>query len=274
MRRTSKCNLLLLASLLAGVTGSRLVAQVTPSIIRYEPNGPGGKGLVGPNAKEEGSGDKKTTVFFYYRSGGGSQAASGIWEAVNYRTPLEKTKESEFIHLLRGSITLAYRNGHEETFKAGDNLLIPRGAEVSWKGTQNVREYWITFDSTGPEPEGSPAVIKFDHDGPAGKGLQPIPPQARAKEYKYYSSAQGSSAGVWETEPYAADKFHTPAYCELMVFLDGNVTLSTPNGKSETFKAGDVALVPKGAAYKWSSDRTRKFWVSFDRDPAPVTSSK
>jgi len=274
MRKRFTQNLWILASLLASATGSQLVAQAAPSIIRYEPNGPGGKGLVGPNAKDEGSGDKKTTVLFYYQSTSGNKDASGIWEAVNYRAPLEKTKQTEFIHLLRGSVTLGYKDGREETFKAGDNLLIPRGAEVAWKGTKNVREYWIEFDAAGPEPEGSPSVVKLEHDGSANKGLEPIPPKGRAKEYKYYSSVQGSSSGVWETEPYTTDKFHTPNYCELMVFLDGTVTLSTPDGKSQTFKAGDVALVPKGTAYKWSSDRARKFWVSFDRDPAPVTSSK
>jgi uncharacterized cupin superfamily protein len=264
-----------LALLVASLSGTQLVAQDTASIIRYEPNGPGGKGLVGPDAKESGTGDKKTTVFFYYRSRGPSQDASGIWEAVNYRTPLEATKESEFIHVIRGSLTLGYKDGREQTFQAGDNLLIPRGAEVAWKGTQNLREYWVTFDSTGPAPKGSPAVIKFEHDGPAGKGLKPTPPRDPwpAKEHNYYSSATGSSAGVWETEAHAEQKFDKPNYCELMVFLDGEVTLSTPDGKSQTFKAGDVALVPKGATYKWTSGRLRKFWVIFDHDPASVTSS-
>jgi uncharacterized cupin superfamily protein len=275
MKTKSKVNFLLLGSLVASLGGTRLMAQNTPSIIRYEPNGPGGKGLVGPNAKDEGTGDKKTTVLFYYQSSGPSKDASGIWEAVNYRTPLERTKESEFIHVLRGSLTLGYKDGREATFQAGDNLLIPRGAEVAWKGTQNLREYWVTFDSTGPVPAGSPAVIKFERDGPAGQGLKPTPPQDPwpAKEHDYYSGPTGSSAGVWETEPHADQKFDKPNYCELMVFLDGEVTLSTPDGKSQTFKAGDVALVPKGAAYKWRSGRLRKFWVIFDHDPGSATSS-
>jgi uncharacterized cupin superfamily protein len=45
------------------------------------------------------------------------------------------------------------------------------------------------------------------------------------------------------------------------------VTLTTPNGQTERFMAGDVALVPKGIEYKWSSNTTRKFWVIFDNDP-------
>ena len=272
MRTKSKLNALLCGSLVAMLAASQLVAQDTPSVIRYEPNGPGGKGLVGPNAKESGTGDEKTTSFYYYRSAGASKDKSGIWEAANYRSPLESTKETEFIHVIRGSLTLGYKDGREERFQAGDNLLIPRGAEVAWKGTNNLREFWVTFDSTGPEPKGSTSVVKFERDGPPGKGLKPAsPPEWHAKEYQYYSSATGSSAGVWETAGFTSQKFYTPNECELMVFLDGKVTLSTPDGKSQTFKAGDIALVPKGATHKWSSGRVRKFWVIFDPDPRSAT---
>jgi uncharacterized cupin superfamily protein len=270
MRTKPNFNVLFLGALAVSLAGSQLLAQDKPSIIRYQPD----KALTGPNAKEHGTGDDKTTVFFYYQSKGPSKDASGIWEAANFHMPLHMTKESEFIHVVRGSLTLGYKDGREEAFQAGDNLLIPRGAEVAWKGTKNLREFWVTFDSTGPAPAGSPSVIKFERDGPQGKGLKPAPPpEWRAKEYDYYSSPAGSSAGVWETAGFVAKKFEAPNYCELMVFLDGEVTLSTPDGKSQTFKAGDVALVPKGVAHKWSSGRLRKFWVIFDPDPHSATST-
>ncbi len=60
-------------------------------------------------------------------------------------------------------------------------------------------------------------------------------------------------------------------YAELMIFLKGNVTLTTPDGQAERFKAGDGALVPRGIEYKWGSDLTRKFWVIFDGEPARPT---
>jgi len=274
MARIHACNLLLLASITACLATRNARAEEYTSIIRYEPDGPGGKGFVGPNSKTNASGDSKTTSYYYYRSAGNPRITSGVWEASNFHGPLRKTSATEFIHVVRGIITLGYKDGREEKFKAGDNLLIPRGAEVAWQGTDNVKEYWVMFDpgpSTSASTEDSPAVIKFDRDGPAGKGLTG---KGRTKEYEYYSSPEKSSAGVWETEAFTAPKFHTPVYCELMLFLDGTVTLSTPSGQSETFKAGDVALVPKGVAYKWSSDRARKFWVIFDADQLSTTTSK
>ena len=59
-----------------------------------------------------------------------------------------------------------------------------------------------------------------------------------------------------------------------MVFLKGTVTLTTPDGQTERFAPGDVALVPKGIEYKWSSDTARKFWVIFDTDPSTQTAPK
>jgi uncharacterized cupin superfamily protein len=92
-------------------------------------------------------------------------------------------------------------------------------------------------------------------------------------ERQNITPATGSSVGVWETAGFTSSKFGAAHYCELMVFLDGEVTLSTPDGNSQTFKAGDIAPVPKGAPHKWSSGKVRKFWVIFDSDPRPVNAS-
>ncbi len=275
MTHTLTSKLLLLASIFSGVAARNVAAEEYASIIRYEPDGPGGKGLAGPNARTNTSGDSKIISFNYYKSATNPRIASGIWKIANYHgTPLRKTTATEFVHVVSGTMVLGFKDGHEEKFKAGDNFLIPKGAEVAWKSTPNYEEYWVLFDpgqSDATSSDRSPAVIRFEHDGPAGKGLSGT---GRTKEYEYYSSPEKSSAGVWETEAFTAPKFHTPIYCELMLFLDGTVTLSTPSGQSETFQAGDVALVPKGVAYKWSSSRARKFWVIFDSDVPSRAASK
>jgi uncharacterized cupin superfamily protein len=82
--------------------------------------------------------------------------------------------------------------------------------------------------------------------------------------HRYYAGQDGSSVGVWETQPHVGDGFHESAYAELMVFLSGTTTLAQPDGTEQTFEAGDVALVPRGASYQWKSDTARKFWVIFD----------
>ena len=261
-------------TLLALTAGSMMTviicAQTPSSIVRYEPNGPGGAGLVGADSKTSARDDWKATSYYYYKSTLNPKVSSGIWETANFHAPLHTTKSTEFIHLLQGTITLADASGKEEVFHAGDNLLIPRGTEVQWKKTENVKEYWALFDfvpaeeaaaaSEGPQP----TVIRLAPDGPAGKDLTA---HGTTKSYKYLVCADKSFVGVWETEPMTSPDFHSNKYTELMVFLSGKVTLSTPSGQAETFHAGDVALVPRGTQYKWSSDTARKFYAIFDFAP-------
>jgi uncharacterized cupin superfamily protein len=187
---------------------------------------------------------------------------AGVWEAAPYTSGPHKTKYSEFMLLLEGSVTLVGKDGREETFRAGDALLVPRGAELTWKQTEKVRKYWVIFDRSEELPMEAPAVIRLSSDGPAGKGLVG---EGRTKYHTYYQTPdERESVGVWETKPHASADFHRTKYAELMVFLKGTVSLVEKDGNEQKFQAGDVALVPKGIEYKWKSDTVRKYWVIFD----------
>ncbi len=263
-------------ALLAALSLANLVAQDAPKIIRFEPDGPGGKG-VKALGKVYGSGVSKGISFVYYESKANKGVAAGIFESAAYQAPMHRVPNSEFISLIKGSFTLQDKSGREETFKAGDALLIPRGTEFAWKHSDNIKEYWVEFDFDPPSGavdaanKEAPTFVKFEADGPAGKGLSAV---KNAREYKYYSGLNKSSAGVWETDQLKSPNFYKPKLSELMVILKGSVTLSTPSGYSETFKDGDVVLVPRGVDYKWNSDKIRKFWVDFDGDPAPQQQAK
>ena len=261
MKRLSWC--VVAAALLAGMTA---FGQEQPRILRFNPNGEG-QGLVG-NDRDA------SKVYYYYKSTADERVAAGVWFSPDFSGRMRKVTNTEFICILEGSVTFEDKTGHEETFTVGDAVLIPRGTEFSWKRTTNEKEYWVIFDREGPAtgaPTSPPTFFKLNRDGPPGKGLTA---SGRTKEHEYYAGADGSSVGVWETQPFTAPGFHKTKYAELMLFLTGNVTLTTPGGQTERFKAGDVALVPKGIEYKWSSDTTRKFWVIFDADPPARPSSR
>jgi uncharacterized cupin superfamily protein len=253
---------------------SFVFAQSGPgAIIRYNPNGVDDKGLVGPMAHVSERDDTKTTTYTYYKSDLNPRIDSGVWEAHNFQGKLHPTRSSEFIHLIEGEIILTDAAGHDEIFHPGDNLVIPRGANVAWKKTDYIKEFWVSFD---PSPPGeapaaadapSPEVIRLETDGPAGKGMRT---SGKTKEYVYFKGPDKSYIGVWESEPDVITETKTK-YAELMIFLKGSVTISTPAGQTETFKAGDAAFVPRGAAYKWDSQTVRKFYVIFDDVSNPPT---
>lgn len=238
-------------------------AQTAERIVRLLPDGPPGVGLTG----EDG-----TRNHTFYRAGEGRYSA-GVWEAEPRTAGPMTTRYTEFMYLLEGSVTLVDAAGREETFRAGDALLVPRGTTYTWKQTEPVRKYWAIFERdpaqvTSAASAAPPTFVRLHPGGPPETGLRG---EGRTKSHAYYRGTDGSSVGVWETAPHTADGFHETRYAELMVFLSGTVTLRQPGGVEETFGPGEAALVPKGAEYRWSSGTARKFWVIVENEPATST---
>jgi uncharacterized cupin superfamily protein len=236
-------------------------AQAKPKILRYDP-----KGVGDWESKGEAGAPKS---YSYYKS-------TGVWTSNREGGKLHTVNNTELIKVLEGTVTFEDKNGKETVFKPGDVVVIPRGTEFVWKKSSNFREYWVIADRAvegTPAPEGMPTFYKLEPDGPAGKGMTPGR-DGKTKGYRYHRGADGSSIGVWETQPVKEAEFTETKYAELMMFLKGNVTLSTSDGQVEHFKAGDVALVPKGIKYKWESDTARKYYVIFDTPPPSANATR
>jgi len=239
--------------LLSVLSAAGETADAPMSVIRFSPTGPDGVGMKG---------DEKSREHVYYASAQDDQVQAGVWEAAPYTSGPRRTKYSEFMYLLEGSVALVDADGREETFRAGDAVLVPRGTELTWKQTEKVRKYWVIFDRSEEMPKAKTTFLRIEPDGPAGKGLVG---EGRTKYHTYYETPdEKQSVGVWETKPHTSADFRETKYAELMVFLKGSVSLIEKNGREQKFEAGDVALVPKGIEYKWKSDTVRKFWVIFD----------
>jgi uncharacterized cupin superfamily protein len=242
----------------AAVMASIVVAgeAADPGIVRFLPDGPPGVGLTT---------NGRTQSYTYLRTPGNDRA--GVWRAEPSTTGPHTPKYSEFMYLLEGSVTLVDGDGRRETFKAGDAVLVPRGTTYTWQQTEPLRKYYAIFDlePAGGAPAAKTSWMRLESDGPAGTGLSG---EGRTRSHRYYAGGGRSSVGVWETAPHTSDSFHTTKYAELMVFLSGSGTLRTPDGGGQPFKAGDVVLVPRGASYKWQSERVRKLWVIFDNPAA------
>ena len=46
----------------------------------------------------------------------------------------------EYVHVLEGEVTLTDLDGNENTFKAGENFLVPKGFLGTWNMTTHYRE--------------------------------------------------------------------------------------------------------------------------------------
>ncbi len=74
----------------------------------------------------------------------GGVSRAGVWEATPYTCRLDDYACDEFCVVLEGSVTMIDEDGHEETFRAGDTFLIPKGFTGYWKQTETIKKFFMT----------------------------------------------------------------------------------------------------------------------------------
>lgn len=77
------------------------------------------------------------------------QLTAGVWSATPYRRKAVASPRHELMHIVEGSATLSDGAGREETFGAGDTLLVPLGAVTQWTSTVPVRKIFCSFTPGG-----------------------------------------------------------------------------------------------------------------------------
>jgi uncharacterized protein len=72
---------------------------------------------------------------------------------------------------------------------------------------------------------------------------------------------QSVSTGVWLCAPCRSVIESYPVH-EMMTVVSGSVTVTTADGKAETFTAGDTFFIAKGTSCTWEITETlRKFYM-------------
>ena len=201
---------------------------------------------------------------------------AGIWHCTPFTTKSGPYKVNEFMHLLKGSVSFDYADGTSETFEAGDSFVVPKGTVRNWRQSEDVVKYFVIFnDASGLEAE-DPAklrAIRLEPQGPAATGMSKVEFTDTSMfeggvpthhVHNYFGEPTGQmSAGVWSTTPMHRKVMPFPRH-ELMMILEGAVTITDGDGKAQTFKAGDSFFAPKGAVFSWTStEYVRKFYVIF-----------
>ncbi|WP_374440982.1 cupin domain-containing protein [Stella sp.] len=130
----------------------------------------------------------------------------------------------------------------------------------------------------------STASIRFHPEGPGGAGLEDwgaLPAEAlesgegrQRGRYFFQDERLGLSAGVWDCTPFVG-RMGPHGNNELMLLLEGEVTIEPEAGEAVTVRAGEAFYLPKGLRVRWRQPgRVRKYFVIFDGPadaPAPAT---
>ncbi len=245
-----------------------------PKITRMEPHGPTDTGMVewdpiDPNTIESGSPVQRGHLYFNDTDMG---LMVGVWDCTPFIGTMAPYDVNEFMFILEGSVTMVLADGSEETIRAGESFVIPKGLVCQWKQPDYVRKYFVIFDDVSGASVDDPGSLRLirPHADDAvavsdiadtSQFIGDIPKQG---EHEYHVDPTGQfMVGLWDSEAFERPVTPFNRY-ELMCILEGAVTLSDGAGNDQVFRAGDAAFVPKSAPYKWTSDEyVRKFYCIF-----------
>ena len=249
-------------------------------IIRMDSHGPDGSGLailppIDPSDLVSGTPVQRGHTYLDDKPSG---LSIGVWDCTAFTAKPGPYSVNEFLVLLEGSVTIVDARGGETVITAGESFILPKGLVCQWKQTGYVRKFYVIFDdASGLKPKDSAAlkVLKLD---PAAK-LPPAAPIDPAlivsgkppslHDLNVFTDMTGQlAAGVWDATPYDRKPIVFGRH-ELMHILEGAVTMTGADGRAQTFKAGDTALVAAGIEMGWTSTQyVRKVYCSFTPKPA------
>jgi uncharacterized cupin superfamily protein len=67
----------------------------------------------------------------------------GIWECTPGRFTADRTKASEFCHLISGRIEMTHADGRTVQLGAGDAINLPLGWTGEWRVLEQVRKLYV-----------------------------------------------------------------------------------------------------------------------------------
>ncbi len=250
----------------------------TDKIYRLNPNGPKGNGLQNwdpINPADLAAGEPVQRGHLYHEDAAGGYQV-GVWDCTAMTEKFGPYAVNEFMYLLEGSVTMILEDGKEVTVNAGETFIIPKGLPCQWKQEGYVRKYFVIFENPGaaagvdvssqgiilPKPSGPAEGMQKILNDDATRFISDIPTQ---HDHTYYADPSNQfSCGVWDSTPFVAPAEPSPAN-ELMIMLEGSMTLSDKDGNEYFFKAGDTAYVPKGAVRGWrSTEYVRKYYCLYE----------
>ena len=70
----------------------------------------------------------------------------GVWECTPGRFRADRSKSSEFCHILTGLVALSHGDGRIEHFGPGDAFNLPLGWKGEWQVIEHVRKVYVAVE--------------------------------------------------------------------------------------------------------------------------------
>ena len=167
---------------------------------------------------------------------------------------VDGTTADEFVIVCDGGLSLSHGAGTTE-LRSGASAVLPRGTVFSWRAERPTKLVYMRHAS---ESGHAARVVTIDESAPLQASGAPlaellIGPTPACRNHTDFRSADGEfTCGTWDSTPYRR-KAMLYGHSELMVLLEGSVTLEDETGASHTFNRHDIFVVEQGARCSWDS---------------------
>lgn len=183
----------------------------------------------------------------------------GVWHTTDMQEAFGPYPTDEFILVIEGEFEMLDGDGHATPARQGQSAIFRKGAPMSWLQKGSLKKYFIALADPDTDPVSLPnaegGFIVLEPDAKPGAGATETHSETGTllrDETLWTNDAGTMQVGIWETGPWKSVDI-TFAHHEFVQVLSGPVTITAPNGTSETFEAGDVFFVPAGTVAQWNA---------------------
>jgi len=159
----------------------------------------------------------------------------------------------EFVLVLSGAVRLQQK-GQEFLLGAGEAAVVLREDALEWQAKEPT-ELLIMRCTAGGSTDKPVRIDTAAELAPSNPPLADllVGPTPSCRNHTDFRSARGEFVcGTWDSTPYHR-RLMEFRHFELMRLLEGEVTFVDEDGRSGTFRAGDVVLFIQGGSASWES---------------------
>jgi uncharacterized cupin superfamily protein len=179
----------------------------------------------------------------------------------------------EFVQVLQGEVTLTPVKGEKQTYRVGENFTVPKGWMGTWDMPVKYREMIVIetkawgksesvmaylFSGKTKPPKANPELLSLNPGQLRKHTLESIPPwppgaviNGTNEHWQKELYRSEVAVTIYESMPALLDVSDPFPYDEYVLVLEGEVTLTSPDGGKQTHREGDSFLVPKGWHGTW-----------------------
>lgn len=251
------------------------MSNVPRRVIRFEPDGPGGRGLtpmtLDPVVFQTLPEAQNVHVYFEDEDLGMS---AGVWDTSTMQETFGPFPGDEFILVLEGAFTMLNGEGGGVPAQKGQSVIFRNGVPVSWKQDGYLKKFYITYmDPRADLPKIDSAaggIVALDPGMTPDAGDRVKGEGAVQHDRILFSNDHGNmTVGLWDSAAWHSQMAPFPVH-EFIQVLDGAVMITEEDGTQHDFGAGDVFFIPAGTVCRWEvPDYARKYYAALDPSIRP-----